>query len=291
MIDPGLAGKVVVVTGANNPQGIGAGIAKAFGEQRAKVFLHYFRDRRENTPAEEPSSPGEPFYRFQQARTADDVVAAIRALGAEADSWEGDLSEPSTVEALFDRAEAALGPVEILINNAACGDIDTFLPPGIELVNKLVETWSGRAEAITPDRFDRTFAVNARATALAMAGFARRHIARGATWGRIINISTDGAECFPSEATYGASKAALESYSRTAATELGKLGITVNVLSLGPVQTGWINRELEEQVLPSIPVGRVGTPKDVGDAAVFFASVQAGWITGQRIYVGGGHAM
>jgi 3-oxoacyl-[acyl-carrier protein] reductase len=104
-------------------------------------------------------------------------------------------------------------------------------------------------------------------------------------------VSTAGAERFPSEATYGASKFALESYTRSAASELGKFGINVNVVSLGPVQTGWITPELERKILSTIPLGRVGKPDDVAGVIVFLASEQARWVTGQRIYVGGGHGM
>ena len=84
------------------------------------------------------------------------------------------------------------------------------------------------------------FAVNSRAVALIMAEYARRNIARGAKWGRIINVSTAGSANFPDEVSYGASKYALESYSRSAATELGPYGITVNIVAPGPTQTGWI---------------------------------------------------
>jgi 3-oxoacyl-[acyl-carrier protein] reductase len=106
------------------------------------------------------------------------------------------------------------------------------------LDNKLVELWTDRPGGITAGGFDRLFAVNARAPAVMIAEFVRRHIARGARWGRIVNVSTAGAERFPSEISYGASKYALESYTRSAAMELGKFGINVNVVSLGPVQTG-----------------------------------------------------
>jgi 3-oxoacyl-[acyl-carrier protein] reductase len=73
--------------------------------------------------------------------------------------------------------------------------------------------------------------------------------------------------------------------------ELGRFGITVNVISLGPVQTGWITPELEREILPTIRLGRIGRPRDVADAVLFLASEQARWITGQKIYVGGGHGM
>lgn len=124
-----------------------------------------------------------------------------------------------------------------------------------------------------------------------MAEYAHRHVVRGATWGRIINVSTDGAYCFPGEISYGASKAALESYSRSAARELSKYGVTVNIVSPGPIQTGWMPSEMEASIASSIPLGRVGQPEDVADVIVFLASEQARWLTGQCLYVGGGHMM
>ena len=133
--------------------------------------------------------------------------------------------------------------------------------------------------------------MNTRAPALLIAEFVRRHLKRGAHWGRIVNVSTAGAERFPSEISYGASKYALESYTRSAAMELGKFGIAVNVVSLGPVQTGWITPDLEREILPTIPLGRIGSPEDVADVVVFLASEQARWVTGQKIFVGGGHGM
>lgn len=144
---------------------------------------------------------------------------------------------------------------------------------------------------ITADKHDQHFAVNSRAVALMMAEFARRHVERGARWGRIINVSTDGASAFSRAVSYGASKHALESYSRAAAAELGECGITVNIVSLGAVQTGWISPALEKEEARLMPLGRIGQPDDVADVIVFFASEQARWVTGQLLYVGGGHVM
>jgi len=138
---------------------------------------------------------------------------------------------------------------------------------------------------------DAHFAVNSRAPALLTAELARRHVARGADWGRVITVSTDGASGFSSEISYGASKHAGESFARAAASELGRFGITVNIVSLGPIQTGWIGAELEAVCRRNTPLGRVGHPDDVADAILFLASHQARWITGQLIYVGGGHQM
>lgn len=109
--------------------------------------------------------------------------------------------------------------------------------------------------------------------------------------GRIINISTDTAQTFATQISYGASKAAIEAYTRSIAIELGTDNITVNCIAPGPIQTGWIDSELEKQVLPSIPLGRVGYPEDIADCVVFLASKQARWITGQIIKVSGGHAL
>jgi 3-oxoacyl-[acyl-carrier protein] reductase len=122
-----------------------------------------------------------------------------------------------------------------------------------------------------------------------MAEYGRRHASRGADWGRVVNVSTDSADCFPGEVSYGASKAALESYSRSAAMELGPYGITVNVVAPGPIQTGWIPLEAEESIVETIPLGRMGRSDDVADVIVFLASDQARWVTGQRLFVGGGH--
>jgi 3-oxoacyl-[acyl-carrier protein] reductase len=290
MIDPRLEGKVVLITGANNPHGIGAAVARAFAAQGAKVLLHYFRQT-ERAAASEPDAPGEPFYYFQQAKSAAEAVDRIRSSGGAAEAFEGDLADPGLVPALYDYAESILGPVEVLVNNAAYWESDTFLPRDVDLQNRLVELFTDRPPAIVPGGFDRLFAVNARAPALLIAEFARRRIERRAAGGRIINVSTAAADRFPSEVSYGASKYALESYTRSAAMELGRFGITVNVVSLGPIQTGWITPELERAILPTIPLGRIGAPEDVADVVVFLASEQARWITGQKIFVGGGHGM
>ncbi len=298
MIDPGLQNKVALVTGANNPHGIGAGIARALAAQGARVFLHGYRggsqttDRGPQTAVHtfggQPSAPGQEFYNHQQ-RTP--LAEVLRSIGAQAAGLEGDLSEPELITRLFDAAEQAFGTVQIVVNNAAYWEADTFIPSDQELVNPAVELWTARPQPFDAGVFDRIFAVNTRAVALMMAEFGRRHVERGADWGRIVNVSTAGSYSFPSEVTYGASKLALEGYTRSAAVELGQFGVTANSLLPGPVQSGWISPELEQAILPTIPAGRLGTPQDIANAVVFLASVQADWISGQTIYVGGGHGM
>jgi 3-oxoacyl-[acyl-carrier protein] reductase len=291
MIHPGLTNRVVIITGANNPHGIGAAIARAFARQDARLFLHGYRAPDGNTSRVDESQPGEGFYLAQNRKSLDETLQSVRDLGGQVEGWEVDLEDPQAAIELMDRAEAAFGSVEVLVNNAAYWEGDTFLPTSESLRNALVELWTDRPQILNAPTFERIFAVDTRAPALLMVEFARRHIARGANWGRIINISTAGAYVFPSEVTYGASKLALEGYTRSAAVELGRYGITANVLSLGPIQTGWITPELEKEILPTIPLGRLGQPEDVADVAVFLASDQARWLTGQTIYAGGGHGM
>jgi 3-oxoacyl-[acyl-carrier protein] reductase len=159
------------------------------------------------------------------------------------------------------------------------------------LVNRTVEAWTDRPVPFAPATFEKTFVVNTRATAHLITEFVRRHVAAGRRWGRIITLSTDGAHCFPSEISYGASKLASEGYVRSAAAELGQFGITANTIAPGPIQTGWITPAIAEEACATTPRGRVGQPDDVADVAVFLASEQARWITGQLLYVGGGHRM
>ncbi len=285
MIDPGLQDKVVLITGANNPYGIGAATAKAFAAQGARVFLHFFRMPGGPVEAEDQiNGPGWAFFRLQQTKTADEVLQAIAQSGGQAAAWEADLADPENIPRLFDQVEAAFGPVDILVNNAADWEGDTFLPSDADRMGRTIHTITARSH-------DRNFAVNSRAVALLMAEYARRLLQRGATWGRIINVSTNGASAFPGEVSYGASKHAMESYSRAAAIELGPYGITVNVVAPGPVQTGYITPEMEEKLRSEIPLRRVGQPEDVADVIVFLASEQARWVTGQLIYVDGGSVM
>jgi 3-oxoacyl-[acyl-carrier protein] reductase len=283
MIDTGLRDKVALITGANH--GIGAAIASALAAEGAAVFITYMRIE----PWGSFTSSDLSVYDEHRAQNADQIVDRIRVRGGRVEAMELDLADPDAVPLLFDRVAAALGPVDVLVNNAAVGDEpkDTFLP----LVAEAPDRFERAMMTVTAASHDRHFAVNSRGVALLMAEYARRHVDRGATWGRIVNVSTDGASCFPEEISYGASKAALESYSRSAALELSRFGITVNIVAPGPIQTGWISPEMETLLIPDQPLGRLGQPEDVADVVVFLASEQARWLTGQRLFVGGGHRL
>lgn len=291
MLNLNLDGKTAIVTGGNNPHGTGAAIAKALAAQGCKVLIHFYRPPfTQQTP--DGDEFGMDYYHRMQTHSAQEVVDQITADGGTAACWEADLADPSVPAALFAQAAAAFGPVHVLVHNAAFSTGDTLLPGhSTEEGDRALGGLGVAQSTITAESHDQHFAVNSRATALLITEFARRHIQRGADWGRIITISTDGSPGFAGEVSYGASKHALESISRAAAKELGAYGITVNIASLGPIQTGWMSSELEALSAKNIPLGRVGTPEDVADAVVLLASEQARWITGQLIHIGGGHRM
>jgi len=104
-------------------------------------------------------------------------------------------------------------------------------------------------------------------------------------------MSTDAAQAFSGQISYGASKAAIEALTRSIAIEVGSLGITVNAVAPGPVQSGYISAEFEERLTKAIPMGRIGVPQDIAETIAFLASERAQWITGQVIKVSGGHAL
>ena len=291
MIDPGLNGKGVLVTGGNNPYGIGAAIAREFATHGAKVFIHGYCQEVDFPSDSRRQEPGLPFFFEQQRKSADEVAASIREEGGKAAHWDGGLRDPQNVALLFEKAEKAFGQIDILVNNAAEYMADTFIPSDTSGDTRKLWEAGPSISTIDVETHDRHFAVNSRAVAMLMATFARRIIERKANWGRIVNISADCAWGCPKEISYRASKYALESYSRSAAAELGPYGITVNVVSPGPVQSGYISPEGEEALIPDIPLRRIGQPEDIANAVVFFCSEQAGWITGQLLFVHGGHRM
>ena len=208
MIDTGLTGKTALITGANNPYGIGAAIAKALSVQGAKVFLQYYRMSFPPVSQKnyEVEKSGEEFYHSQLAKNCDEVLNSITGKGGEAYAIEKDLSDPKNIPVILNEAEKVYGKVDILINNAAYWMADTFIPQKDKPVNELVELWTGRPDTISAESFDRLFAVNTKAPALLIKEFVTRYVNKDLKSGSIINISTDGSYCFPSEISYGAGK-------------------------------------------------------------------------------------
>ncbi|UCB43612.1 MAG: SDR family oxidoreductase [Dehalococcoidales bacterium] len=296
MIDPVLESKVVLITGANH--GIGAATTRAFAQQGAKVFITYYREPSQYSDdelekAREAGTGGMPLYRAMQQQSAEPLVKDIRSKGGTATACELDLGEASSIPKLFDQCEVELGPVDILVNNHAYCVYETFDPElttGKDWDTHLIGP-ENIVRLVSADIVDAHFTINARAYALMMSEYTTRFLSRGAKWGRIINISTDAAHAHIANVSYAASKHAIESYSRSAAQELGKYGITVNIVVPGPIQTGYINPEIEDNIAANAPLRRVGQPEDVADVIVFMASEQARWLTGQLIYVGGGWRM
>jgi 3-oxoacyl-[acyl-carrier protein] reductase len=272
MIDPGLDGRVALVTGANH--GIGAAAARALSAQGAAVFLTYLRPG----PAAHAGEAGlPPEYGQLRADTADHVVERIRDAGGTAASMEADLADPAVPGLLFDRAEAALGPVEILVNNASSWLANSFLPERHDRIGRTLVPVDAASH-------DRQFAVDARASALLIAEFARRHVQRGA-WGRIIGLTSGGPGGFPQEVSYGAAKAAQENYTMSAAQELGRYGVTANMVHPPVTDTGWVTPAVEQAAIAAGPLRHIAQPDDVGEVIALLASHQARHITGQVIHM------
>lgn len=270
MADYGLKGKVALITGTNNPQGIGAATALAFAREGADVVLVYKKVFRKFDEYKTDENGADRYYK---ANAGDNLAleAELRKLDTQYLVLENDISDETQVKEIFKTAMERFGKVDVLVNNAATDD----------------ENGNDTIETVTKDVIDNTFAVNVRGSLLMIREFVKNH----KDFGRIINISTDSAQVFAGQITYGASKATLEALTRSIAMEVGKYGITVNCVSPGPTQTGWIDKKLEETVIPIIPMGKLIQPADVANTILFLASEQAEMVTGQVIKVSGGHAL
>jgi len=236
---------VALVTGANH--GIGAATARVLVKQGVAVLVSFY---------------GQPIPSIDAESTMHCV--------------EADLRDPSSAAPLFDAAEAAFGPVDILVNNASAGGRDSF--------RSVATDRFGRAlPAVSADSASGPLEVDARGSALLIAEFARRHIARGASWGRIVGLTSSGRLGFPEEVSYGAGKAALESYALSAALELAEYGITSNVVHPPITDTGWVTDEVREFVKNSPQHFHVAQPEDVAEVIGYLCSDAARLITANVI--------
>ena len=270
MVNYGLKDRVAIVTGANNPQGIGATTILAFAREGAKVVLVYKKIARP-FDKNKTGKNGVDRYYCSNAGNADVVESKLKEMKADYLILESDISNEEDVKKIYSTVMEKYGRVDILVNNAAVDDENGF----------------DTIEKITQNVIDDTFAVNVRGTIL----MTREMILHRGDYGRIINISTDAAQIFEVQITYGASKATLEALTRSIALEVGKYGITVNCVAPGPTQTGWIDEELEKAVIPLIPMRKLIQPEDIAETILFLCSEQAKMLTGQVLKVSGGHAL
>jgi len=251
-----LRGHIALVTGANH--GIGAATACALGERGADVLLSWLR------------SDAHP--------DVGDAQAKIRRSGGRAAAIEIDLADADAPTVLFDEAEAAFGPVDILINDASAWVGDSFAPRTSDRF--------GRAQLrVSPETIDRAFAVDARGVALMIAEFARRHLVRGGTWGRIVGLTSGGPLGFPEEVSYGAAKAALENFTMSAALELAPHGVTANVVHPPVTDTGWITPEVRRGMEESAEPFRIASPDEVAEVIAFLVSDAAALITANVVHL------
>ena len=264
-----LANRVALVTGGNH--GIGAATARVLADCGARVLVTYLRMEEEVTGTPEA-------YRRNRASDAAHVLADIRARGGMAVAVEANLSDPRTPRRLFDTAEAELGPVEILVNNASGWVADTF-------TSEISDGYGRALRQVSAETFERQFSVDARGTAMMIAEFTRRHIERNATWGRIIGLTSGGPNGFPGEVTYGAAKAALENYTMSAAFELTHLGITANVVYPPVTDTGWVTEEVRREVQERPDLIHIAKPEEVAEVIAYLASDHARLVTGNIVHL------
>ncbi len=245
-----LQDKVAVVTGAS--KGIGAGIARALGAAGASVVVNYASDK---TGAEK-------------------VVADIKAKGGKAVAVRGDVSKSADVTHLFAETKRAFGKLDVLVNNAG---VFKFAP----------------LEQTTEEEYQRQFGINVLGPLLAT----REALPLfGPQGGSVINISSVVSRMgIPGSAIYAGTKGALDTITQVLASELGPRKIRVNSINPGMVESegthaaGFIGGDFQKNIEAQAPLGRIGQPEDVAKVAVFLASDDAGWLTGERISASGGH--
>jgi 3-oxoacyl-[acyl-carrier protein] reductase len=264
-----LSGHIALVTGANH--GIGAATAYQLAAFGAQVLLTSF-------PIEEHPTGTPEAYERARARGLDETVEAIQSNGGRAAGIEIDLRLESSPATLFDAAEERFGPVDILINNASGWLADSFTPDEANPFGRTLK-------AVSQATIDQVFQVDARGSALLIAEFARRHIARGGTWGRIVGLTSGGPLGFPQEVSYGAAKAALENFTMSAAFELAPHGVTANVIHPPVTDTGWVTDEVRRAVEESDELIHIASADDVAEVIGFLISDTARLVTANVVHL------
>ena len=244
-----LEGKVAVVSGAS--KGIGASIAKHMAAEGAAVVVNYAS-----------SNEG-----------ADRVVADIENNGGRAIAVQADVAKKADIERLFSEAKKAFGKIDILVNNAG---IYEFSP----------------IEGVTEEHFHKQFNINVLGLILASQEAVKYF---GSAGGSIINISSGASTMAPANTSvYSATKAAVDAVTKSLASELGPRNIRVNSINPGMVETegvhaaGIMESDFRKQVQSQTPLGRIGQPQDIAPAAVFLASSDSAWMTGESLLITGG---
>ena len=244
-----LAGKVAVVTGAS--KGIGAAIAKHLAAEGAAVVVNYASSK----------------------AGADKVVAEITRAGEKAVAVQANVAKKADIDRLFAETKKTFGALDILVNNAG---IYEFSP----------------LEGITEEHFHKQFNLNVLGLILASQAAVKLFDSAG---GSIINISSlVSTKGFPDAAVYSGTKGAVDAITRSLARELGSRGIRVNAINPGRVETegthsaGIAESDMRKQVEAQTPLGRIGQPQDIAGAAVFLASADSSWITGETLVISGG---
>jgi 3-oxoacyl-[acyl-carrier protein] reductase len=245
-----LTGKVALVTGAS--KGIGASIAKHLAAAGASVVVNYASSK----------------------AGADKVVAEITAAGGKAVALQADVAKPADITRLLAETKAAFGQIDILVNNAG---VYEFVP----------------LEGVTPALFHWMFDINVLGLLLTTQEAVKLFPPTG---GSVINISSvAGKNALPHSSIYSATKAAVDSITRVLAAELGPRKIRVNAINPGMVETegvqagGFAEGDFRKNVETATPLGRIGQPVDIAPTAVFLASDDSAWLTGEAIVIAGGY--
>ena len=244
-----LAGKVAIVTGAS--KGIGASIAKALAEEGASVVVNYSSSKHD----------------------AERVVAEISARGGTAIAVQGDVSKPAHIERLFSEAKRSFDRLDILVNNAGMYEFSPL-------------------EEVTEEHFHKHFNLNVLGLLLTTKE-AVKHM--GPEGGSVINIGSSASSMRPANSTvYTATKAAVDAITGVLAKELGPRNIRVNSINPGMIETegvhaaGFVGSDFQKMVETQAPLGRVGQPDDISPTAVYLASSDSKYMTGETLLVAGG---